>query len=71
MGAPRLVSGTHNPVAWHLDCYQLWPAMASRMTSMPGLSRLSPAHQVRRLTVCMHVVAQIFIICTAYRLVVS
>ena len=45
-GVPRLSTGNSDPIAWHLDCYQLWPMLATSRTSITGISRMTPTHQV-------------------------
>ena len=43
---PRLVTDSHSPIAWHLDCYQLWPMLASVRATVNGINALHPGHQV-------------------------
>lgn len=43
---PRLVSGARSPIAWHLDCYQLWPMLPRNVATIAGINALHPAHQV-------------------------
>ena len=40
------MTDTHSPIAWHLDCYQLWSMLAGVGATIRGINALHPGHQV-------------------------